>query len=210
MMDPKRLGAEDGELARLIANAEADGLDDDAIGRVKNGLESAGVLVVGSAGAGTASTGALQSLLGKTSSKFAIAAILGGVAFGGYRYAVHHRQSASSPQPGPAPVETNAPVAPLPEPITTQASPSEPRSVEQNAPPSRRAPSPSVALSASSEQPAPTPREGLLLLQARQSLTSDPQRTLDLVREHEQLFPRSQLVPERTKLRDQAILAGAK
>jgi len=48
--------------------------------------------------------------------------------------------------------------------------------------------------------PTPSPREGLLLLQARQALDSDPAKALALIRQHERDFPNSQLAPERKKL----------
>ena len=48
-----------------------------------------------------------------------------------------------------------------------------------------------------------------MLLQARQALERDPQRALDLVREHDREFPSSQLQPERDLLRKQAIDRGA-
>jgi len=57
----------------------------------------------------------------------------------------------------------------------------------------------------------PSPREGLLLLQARQRLANDdPQGALDLVRQHERDFPKSQLAPERVKLAEEARGRGAR
>jgi hypothetical protein len=48
-----------------------------------------------------------------------------------------------------------------------------------------------------------------MLLQARQTLENDPQRALDLVRQHEREFPNSQLEPERVLLRKHATDRGA-
>jgi hypothetical protein len=51
----------------------------------------------------------------------------------------------------------------------------------------------------------PSPREGLLLLQAREALEEDPARALELVKAHERQFPHSQLAPERATLRQEAL-----
>jgi len=50
----------------------------------------------------------------------------------------------------------------------------------------------------------PSPREGLLLLKARQKLGSDPQAALELVRQHEREFPKSQLAHERETIKGEA------
>jgi hypothetical protein len=92
-----------------------------------------------------------------------------------------------------APIESVAPSPPV---ETVQPTVSAPP------PPIHRAPAPTVT--------ATSPREGLLLLQARQALANDPQRALDLVEQHEREFPKSQLTPERSKLREDAIHAGAR
>jgi hypothetical protein len=52
--------------------------------------------------------------------------------------------------------------------------------------------------------PMPSPREGMLLLEARRALDTDPTRALALVRAHELEFPASQLGPERARIAAEA------
>jgi hypothetical protein len=63
-------------------------------------------------------------------------------------------------------------------------------------------PSATSALSANPFAPlAAIPEaEGMLLLEARKALETDPARALALVREHEKRFPHSQLAPERARI----------
>jgi hypothetical protein len=193
MKDPERLLTRDDQLAKLVASAGKDVLDDARVEKLR--------LSVGAAVGGASGSGILKSLFGSTAGKVVAALMLGGAVAA----AVHHYSSpAVVPQAAPPP--TVSVVLPLSEPAAPLVSalpepPPQPTASVQR--PSRVAPKPAPSAQ-------PSPREGLLLLQARQSLESDPQRTLDLVRQHEREFPQSQLMPEREKLRADAIAHGAK
>jgi len=208
MEEPKRLSSGGGELAQMLAAAEEDVLEQDRVDRVRAGLRAAGVL-----GGAAAMGGGASKLIGGASLKIGAALLLGGVLTA---IAVHHftGQEAApitppivtpiatpipTPTPTPAPIPTPSAI-PIPTPTVTPSATSLPSVVRHAAPTKSAAP---VAT-------APSPREGMLLLQARQSLASDPQHTLDLIRAHEREFPVSQLQPERDKLRADAIAAGAK
>lgn len=209
MSDPKRLrDGEADELRDLLRAAEDDVLDDGATDRVRAGLVSA--LPAGVFGGAT-----LWSRLraGLASNPWAAALVAGGAAVGAYAFL---SSGTPAPQTPTTPVSSAhasasaapsvAEVAPPPasqEPLRAAASASiAPRATASTAP---RVPPREERQDAG----APSPREGLLLLQARQALERDPARALDLVRQHEREFPNSQLAPERDKLRRDAEARAA-
>ncbi len=212
MKDPARLATGDDELARLVGSAEADVLDDGSVDRVKRGLAAAGLLATGSTVATTAkATGTLKALLGATTTKIAIVLVVGGAATaGGYRYMTRRTPDAVTPPTVThvATPEITTPIVAPPPVVATIA----PEPVQSATPVAHVKPAPTVAATVApiETSAAPSPREGLLLLQARQRLAADPQRALDLVRQHEREYPNSQLLPERAKLKADAIAAGAK
>ncbi len=225
MRDPQRLASGDDELAKLLASAEGDVLDDEAVDRVRRGLEVAGVLAAGGLVAAPA-VGGLKGLFAATSTKVA-AALLLGAALAAAGYQLTRGPGAQVPQP-----VVDAPRDVAPPAATAAVVPSNLAPLAADAPaPSasgvaaqgvvspvlkatpRVAPPPPAAsapLAARASTRAPSPRDGLLLLQARRSLATDPQHALDLVREHAREFPDSQLAPERAELRRAATAAGAK
>jgi len=196
--DPKRLreGGGPDELRTLLIAAESDVLDDAAKERVRAGVTAA--IAVGA-------PGSLDSMakMTTTSKSIVLAFVAAAIGLGTYAYlksppsravsappatsvvsSAPSASASSDPPPAVAPTETPAP---LPE--IADAGPSTPK-------PSAKA----------STAPPPSPREGLLLLQARQALDKDPARALALIRQHEREFPNSQLAPERAKLLE-AVLA---
>jgi hypothetical protein len=198
MDEPKRLTSGDGELAGMLSLAERDVLQEERVDRVRAGLRAAGV-VGGTAGA--------TKFFGSATVKVVGVLLLGGVLTA---FAVHHVHSTPTTIPASTLTPTPTPtLTPTPEPIPT------PTPTPSPTPHPNPSPSPPVlrvapVKSAVPVATAPSPREGMLLLQARQSLATDPQHTLDLVAAHEREFPVSQLQPERDKLRREAIAAGAK
>jgi hypothetical protein len=188
MSDPERLVTQKDDLAKLLEAAERDVLEDARVEKVRHGLVGAGAFSVAKASA-VKSTLALK-----------IGAVV--VAVGTVTTAVilsrPHHVEAPNIVPPVASTAIAAPIESVPPPPveTVQTTVSAP-------PPSiHRTPAPTAT--------ATSPREGLLLLQARQALATDPQRALDLVKQHEREFPKSQLTPERNKLREDAIHAGAR
>ena len=205
MRDPDRLAGHESDLGRLLVAANADTLEDEHVARVRESLVAAGALAAGAA---------LHKL-----TALKLAKVLAGVLLVGGGGATAYLLLRSPP---PRPTATlEAPAAPSIEPLPLAATSVEPVTTlqvedlpESSAAPQKRwatATKPATSASTSAAVAAPpSPREGLLLLQARQSLARDPQRALDLVRQHEQEFPTSQLQPERTQLETEAIAAGAK
>jgi hypothetical protein len=197
--DPKRLCDDEGapfELRRLLAAAEDDVLDDAATARVR-----AAMLVP-----------AARMPEGRPSARWPIAArplvvatLAGALALTALVALRYQR----SPVPAPSLAE-RASVAP---PIVERAPMASPSAVTSatasaitSAPRSAAVrfvqPGGSHRVAAS---PEPDAREGLLLLLARRALDQDPERALALVAQHEREFPKSQLAPERDRLRAQAL-----
>lgn len=212
MSDPERLrdGAGPSELRELIRAAEDDVLDDAATDRVRASLASA--LPAGAFGAATLFG---RARAGPASNPWTLVLVAGAATAAAYAYF-----SSGSPAPQ-TPVTPVASVTGTPYSAPSAAevpAPPQPASAE----PARPAPSASVAprpvasvtvrvppREAREDAGAPSPREGLLLLQARQALERDSARALDLVRQHEREFPQSQLAPERDKLRSEAEARAA-
>ena len=195
MNDPERLSHE------LLSAAREDLLDDAAAERVRQGLVAGGALA--------ATTVGTKSLLG-TSLKwwlFGVTAV--GVA-GGVLYAATQRHAAAIDHAVVETREVERPVAPVQITTTPSAVSIEdlPRVVEpETATVSAtvRVEAPPAAASSSPTPAQPLAREGLLLLQARGLLESNPGGALDLIRQHEHEFPTSQLAPEREKLKAEAL-----
>jgi hypothetical protein len=201
MKEPERLLTGSDELAKLIASATNDVLEDTRVERVWQGVAAGvGTAAAGAAGGGLLK-GTLLKLLGSTVAKIATVLVVGsGVAvavtvhqYAGTSHIAHDR----APEPV---VSVASPPEVLPMATVPSVTPEDlPKSVAV-------APPPKAHVSAVQGQPG----EGILLLRARQALATDPQRALDLVRQHDRDFPTSQLVPERDKLRAEAIAHGAK
>jgi hypothetical protein len=213
--DPKRIldGGGPKELGELLVAAQKDVLDDEAAERVRAGVMA--TLPIGAIGA----AGALGKTTGATTASRPLVAALvaGALAVGAYVYVSSNsshpvaappasaiRSSASSAPQSPLAAPSQAHVEPTSaQPIAPSANvPVVPSPAPMPLPASAPAP---VVPGASSAPSAPSPREGLLLLQARQALDHDPARALALVRQHEQEFPNSQLAPERAKLLKEAL-----
>jgi hypothetical protein len=184
-------------------------LDDRAVERVRAGLAATGLgspatTGTGAPGDAAASGGATKGLgsalvkLGLLSALVAGALALA-VRSGTPTPAAAPSPSASTPVPSTEAPAASSPPAPLPEP-SVEPSPTAPAQRSARAAPR---PAPSASLPAASAA-APSPREGLLLLRARQVLEADPARALELLAQHEREFPKSQLAPERATLRRQA------
>jgi hypothetical protein len=223
--DPKRLldGGGPEELRSLIAAAEKDVLDDAATERVRSAVIAAVPGGTATAAVQRTSWQAWTALASKPISLVLLAGLAGvGV------YAL----TSAPPSPGAGTPRTTNPSAPLsehssdlpgaklledvPHPVSPPpeapapakpiaAQPAVPAPRANAAPPSAPASQRSSAAAVASSIPEPpSPREGLLLLQARQALESDPARALSLIRQHEREFPNSQLGPERAKLLEDA------
>lgn len=190
MSDPERLGG------KLLEAGRRDRLEDDRVKRVRDGLVAAGAF-------STPAGGMLKGWASSTPAKLGAAIVLVGAGALGIRWAMKPPSKQSEVTITIAPPTPMPSVVPSPEPMeTVSATPI----VSTVLPSSKTQPS------QIQRAPAPTttsPREGLMLLQARQTLENDPQRALELVRQHEREFPNSQLEPERALLRKQATDRGA-
>ncbi|APR88596.1 Endoglucanase E-4 precursor [Minicystis rosea] len=206
--DPERLADGGGSeaLRELCAAAERDVLDDQAVGRVRAGLAAQGQ---GNPGDPTA-TGAAPKGLGSIVKLVALSALIGG-ALG--VSILSSRSGAPAPPAAPSPsasasVESSAAPPSSPPPVPAPEPSAQPAPTASTQRPTRATPKPLASAPAtplpSTSAAAPTPREGLLLLRARQALDADPARALSLVEQHEREFPNSQLAPERSALRRQA------
>jgi hypothetical protein len=189
MTDPTRVrdGGGSEELGRLIVTAEEDVLTESAQARVLDSLESSGLLD----GASTTRWGAGHVAV--------VCALVAGSA--AVAIAVGLRSpspSVTATAPNVLPVVSASIVAPVAAP---SADPVLPEPAAPRAPALRRPPQGP----ASGGAEPPSPREGLLLLQAREALEEDPARALELVKAHERQFPHSQLAPERATLRQAAL-----
>ena len=226
MSDPKRLrdGGGSEELRRLVAHAEEDLLSDAAEARLAASLAATGI-----AADPTPSVGATRSPWWAAGKGGLLLSLLAGAAALGVAYeamslrtptaatSTSAKPTAETPTadtpaaarmerptlPAPSAMLAAPPVASFAESASASPSPASAGSIAPRPLGSRRA---AEAPRASSEVPsAPTPREGLLLMQARQALDVDPARALELVEAHERQFPRSQLAPERATLRREAL-----
>lgn len=213
MREPKRFadGGGSEELRELLAAAEHDVLEDRRVGRVQAALLLS-VAASGSIGGATSATSAKAgaTALGINGSKWLLLSALLIAAGTGAGLLLTMRSttapSSAASAKGAAPAEpaatsTSNASDPPPEVAAPVTSVSSSRAAPL-APPPRVTNQPVASAPASSA--APSPREGLLLLQARHALGTDPARTLELVRQHEREFPNSQLAPERATLRAEA------
>ncbi|MBI5536175.1 MAG: hypothetical protein HY898_25865 [Deltaproteobacteria bacterium] len=212
--DPQRLADGEGSesLRKLLGAAEQDVLREESRGRVWAALAAAGVTtaaaattVASGAKAGSSILAWLGSAKGMVASLVVLAAAGAGV---GTWYA--SRPTAAS-APASAALTASSRWAALLPPAPSPASSDAPAPQEDPAPAASSSAKRVVAASKpSSSAPAtttpaePTPREGLLLLRARQALDSNPAQALELARQHEREFPASQLAPERAKLMREA------
>ena len=206
MTDPTRLrdGGGSSELRTLIVRAEEDMLSDASEARLAASLAAAGIPVDSAP-----RVGAIRKPWWSAGKAGLLVSLLVGSAALGVAYRGMSRGepasatiapptlAASSAKPALAPVASFAEIgSALPPPASAAPSPPRPLGARRAA----EAPSASPEIAS-----PPSPREGLLLMQARQALDSDPARALELVLAHERQFPRSQLAPERATLRREAL-----
>ncbi len=243
-VDPKRLvdGTRPGPLgghpqtpglARMLRQAQDDGLDERAVERVKLGLATALAASAGGTAAGVGHAGAGGRLLGGWAVKALLGSVLlvgsvGGVVALGVLPGSTRSPAvpvAALPQGSPLVVPSSTEEA-APEP-PTPSPPVHPRSLGDT--PSPAAHDPSGTPRRASVQPAPRDDlgapappptaaasgadaptvaapvdEGRLLLEARRALPTDPAHALELVHAHASRFPVSQLSPERVRIEAEA------
>jgi hypothetical protein len=212
IQSPQRLGKDmtDLELSRALREAQGDVLSPEAVARVRAGLRAAGVLGAASASAAAAPAQSLaMKALAAAARRRVGVGVLAIVAVGaGGAIAMRHAPSRGLPDRAGA-AGLAAPAAPPADPEQGEPQvradpPPEPSAAPDVAERAEGSVAPIVRAHASSQRSSPSPREGLLLLEARRALDTDPARSLALIRLHEQEFPASQLAPERARISGEA------
>ena len=213
--DPKRIVEDDGAslLAAMLRAARDDGLTQEEVDRIRAGLATKTLVAgAGATGLGVKRTGILASL----SAKLGLALAVVGVSASGAWLARRDVATVAAPPAArwavataPLPATAAHPSAPSPpvDPMRSASSLPEARMTARpsatNAPPHPGRPQAPIAQPVS--PPSATPADdGALLLEARRALENDTARALELVREHERQFPKSQLAPERARIEAEA------
>jgi hypothetical protein len=200
--DPTRLCHESSDLAGALRDAQHDGLSPEAVDRVRTKLAAAGVVAAAGAAASTAVVTSKLSILAKLAGVGVLGVGILMFAVAIERRGEHEPKGASiaSIASIASPITVGAPPPPTETPAALIAEASASADISPTTPKAE----PTAAISAhahpATAHAAPSAREGLLLLQARQALDTDPARALSLVRQHEREFPQSQLAGDRARI----------